>query len=172
MAAGLVALSLPGGFVLTVAAGFLFGFLPGTLLATLAQTAGATLAFLAARHGAGPPPARDGVGRMAALERGLARNPVSALLLLRLAPVVPFILANVLPAFFGVRLRLFVPTTLAGLLPGTAITAWIGVGAGAVLERGGTPGAGLLADPWVLGPTLALCALAGLPMALRALRHD
>jgi uncharacterized membrane protein YdjX (TVP38/TMEM64 family) len=171
-----VASSLPAGFILTLAGGFLFGLVPGTLLAVLASTLGASLVFLAARAGFADAVARGWRGRgspawLAPIERELVANGVSYLLLLRLVPAVPFPLANIAPALAGVRLRTFVATTFLGILPGTFVTAWIGVGIGEAFDRGGTPGLGLMLQPHILGPTLLLCALVALPILRRRRRR-
>lgn len=171
-----VIVSLPGSFMMTVAGGFLFGLIPGTLFAVLAGSFGAIAVFLAARFGLGDTvQARmqaEGRGAMSRrIARGLEENEVSYLLLLRLVPVVPFIIANLAPAFFGVRFRTFLLTTVFGITPGMAATAWIGVGIGEVFERGGTPDMSIFLSPAVLGPTLGLGALAGLPILLKALRR-
>jgi uncharacterized membrane protein YdjX (TVP38/TMEM64 family) len=166
-----VAFSLPGAFVMTVTGGFLFGLFPGVPLAVLSATIGATLIFLAARAGLGDAlyarlRAQGGQGFFARIEAGLRENQVSYLLLMRLVPAVPFVIANLAPAFFGVSLRTFFLTTLFGILPGTFITTWIGVGVGEVFDRGETPGAGLILEPHILGPILGLCALAALPILI------
>jgi hypothetical protein len=105
--AGLAAFSVPGSFVMTVAGGFLFGLVPGTLMALVGGTAGATAIFLAARTGLGEAMrarwlAARSDGMFARVERGLKADELSYLLLLRLVPAVPFPIANVAPAFFGV----------------------------------------------------------------------
>jgi uncharacterized membrane protein YdjX (TVP38/TMEM64 family) len=172
---GAVAFSLPGSFVLTVTGGFLFGILPGTLLAVIAGTAGATLVFLAVRAGLAEPLRRRLLdagteGRFARVERGLKANEVSYLLLLRLVPIVPFPIANLAPAFLGVSAGRFVATTFIGIAPGTALSAWIGVGIGEVFDRGDVPDLALLGEPRILGPFLALIALVTLPIVLGRLR--
>lgn len=171
-----VALSLPGAFVMTVAGGFLFGLLPGVPLVVLSATLGATCIFLAARFGLGDvlyARLKGGErGFLQRVERGLSANRVSYLLLMRLVPAVPFVIANLAPAFLGVPLRVFFLTTVFGILPGTLVTTWIGVGIGEVFDAGGTPDlGGLLFEPQILWPTLALCALAALPILLRAVRR-
>ncbi|MCB1353981.1 MAG: TVP38/TMEM64 family protein [Rhodobacteraceae bacterium] len=170
-----VALSLPGAAVMTLAGGFLFDVAGGTALAVLGATLGATAVFLAARHGFGAAlharlRARGGDGALPRIERGIAENAVSYLLLMRLMPVVPFFVANLAPAFLGVGTRLYVLTTFFGIIPGTFVYAWIGAGLGAVFARGGQPDLGLLSDPVVLGPLLALSALATLPLVLKRWR--
>jgi uncharacterized membrane protein YdjX (TVP38/TMEM64 family) len=70
-----------------------------------------------------------------------------------------------------VRLRTFLLTTVLGITPGTAVTAWIGVGVGDIFERGGTPDMSLFFSPSVLGPTLGLGVLAALPILFKRLRR-
>ncbi len=89
---------------------------------------------------------------------------------MRLVPAIPFFVANLAPAFLGVKLRNFVLTTLFGIIPGTAVFSWIGAGLGEVFERGETPDLGLIFDPMIMGPILGLAALAALPIVIRALR--
>lgn len=171
-----VVVSLPGSFMMTVAGGFLFGLVPGTLFAVLAGSFGAIAVFLAARFGLGGAVqarmAGTKHGRVSRrIARGLEENEVSYLLLLRLVPVVPFLIANLAPAFFGVRFRTFFLTTVFGITPGMAVTAWIGVGLGEIFERGGTPDMSIFLSPAVLVPTLGLGGLAALPILVKALRR-
>lgn len=171
----IVAFSLPGAFVMTVTGGFLFGLLPGAPLAVLAASVGASCIFLAARAGLGRALrarllARGAGGFFARIERGLKANEVSYLLLMRLVPVVPFVVANVAPAFFGVALKTFFFTTFFGIMPGTVITAWIGVGVGEAFDRGGSPSLALTLEPHILVPLLGLIALAALPVLIKLLR--
>ena len=109
-------------------------------------------------------------GRLGKLKAGLRENEVSVLLLLRLVPVVPFFVANLLPALVGVKLRSFLWTTALGIIPGALVFTSIGVGVGEVFDRGETPDLSLLWAPQVLGPLLGLAALAALPMVIRAIR--
>lgn len=171
-----VAFSLPGGSVMTLTGGFLFGLAAGAGMTVAAATLGATAIFLAARHGFGDAlharlEAQGGQGMLARMDKGLRENEVSYLFLMRLVPAIPFFIANLAPAFLGVRLRNFVLTTFLGIIPGTLVYTWIGVGLGEVFARGETPNLGLLFDPVILGPILGLCALAALPIALKALRR-
>ncbi|MFV0513782.1 MAG: TVP38/TMEM64 family protein, partial [Jhaorihella sp.] len=90
---------------------------------------------------------------------------------MRLVPAVPFFLANLVPAMVGVRFSTFLWTTALGIVPGAVVYTWIGVGLGEVFERGETPDLSLIWAPQVIGPILALCALAALPIVLRVLRN-
>ena len=170
-----VAFSLPGGAVMTLTGGFLFGLVAGASMTVLAATIGATAIFLAARHGLGDAlharlKARGGEGVLGRMERGLQENAVSYLLLIRLVPVIPFFVANLAPAFLGVRLRTFVLTTFFGIIPGSLVYTWIGVGLGEVFDAGDTPDLGIVFEPAILGPILGLAALAALPIGIRAVR--
>lgn len=169
----IVALSLPGAAVASVTGGFLFGLVAGTLINVAAATVGALLIFLAARAGLGQTLAarmEASEGTLGKVKAGLRENEVSVLFLLRLIPVVPFFVANLLPALVGVKLRNFVWTTALGIIPGAIVFASIGVGVGEVFDRGENPDLSLIWAPQVIGPLLGLAALAALPILIRALR--
>jgi uncharacterized membrane protein YdjX (TVP38/TMEM64 family) len=171
-----VAFSLPGATIMTLGGAFLFGFAAAAPMILVAATLGASLIFLAARHGFGEAlharlVAQGGQGTLARMERGLRENEVSYLLLMRLVPAVPFFIANLAPAFLGVSLRTFVLTTFFGIIPGTLVYVWIGAGLGEVFARDATPDLSILTEPQILGPLLALAALAALPIVIKALRR-
>lgn len=167
----IVTLSLPGATVATLAGGFLFGLFPGVLYNVLAAGSGAVLIFLAARSGFGASLseriAASG-GSTARLQEMLRENQWSVLFLIRLVPVVPFFVANLLPALVGVRLAVFVVTTFLGIIPAAFVFTSIGSGLGKVFARGEAPDLGILFTPPVLIPLLGLALLAALPILLRA----
>jgi uncharacterized membrane protein YdjX (TVP38/TMEM64 family) len=167
-----VAFSLPGALALTLAGGFLFGALLGTALTVTAATMGATLIFLFARRILGPD-ALDKFGAQAArLAEGIRRNAASYLLVLRLVPLFPFVLVNLVPAFAGVPLRTYVLTTFFGIMPGTAVFSLAGSGLGSVLDQGGSISAGSILTPQIIGGLLGLAALslAAIPLKKRFAR--
>lgn len=169
----IVAFSLPGATVATLTGGFLFGVFPGALYNIAAATIGAALIFLAARWGLGETLARriDGSeGAVKRIKQGLDANQWPMLFLIRLVPAVPFFVANLLPAFLGVPLYRFVVSTFLGIIPGGVVYTSVGAGLGEVFERGETPDLGIIFEPHILLPILGLCALAALPVVLRALR--
>ena len=94
------------------------------------------------------------------------------LFLIRLVPVVPFFVANLLPAMLGVRLPVFVLTTFFGIIPGAIVYTWVGSGLGEVFEMGQTPDLSIIWDWQILGPILALCALSLLPAILKRFRGN
>ncbi|MGY6410989.1 MAG: TVP38/TMEM64 family protein [Alkalilacustris sp.] len=160
-------LSLPGIAVFTLAGGVLFGVMWGTLLVVAAATLGAMGLYLLARAGFG-----DGLmrrmerGRTAWLAEELRRNEIRALLFLRIAPVVPFLLANMLPALMGVRPMRYVVTTFFGLIPGTLAVAFAGYGLGEVAASGGASDLKLLAALFI-GVPLVLVLLSFAPRLWR-----
>ena len=169
----IVAFSLPGATVATLAGGFLFGLFPGVVYSVLAATLGAVAVFSAARMGWGAEvaarlSASGGAG--ARLIAGLQRNVWSALLVMRLVPALPFFLANLIPAFAGVRLWPFAVTTFFGIIPGGLVFTSVGSGLGEVFARGARPDLSIIFSPQVLGPLLGLAALSALPMVLRAMK--
>lgn len=169
----IVTFSLPGAAVSSVTGGFLFGLAAGTALNVLSATVGACAIFVAARWGLGASLAARldaSHGTIRRLKDGLHDNEISVLLLLRLVPAVPFFVANLVPALVGVKFRNFLITTAVGIIPGAIVFTWIGVGVGAVFDRGETPDLSLLWEPFVLGPLLGLSLLAALPMVIKALR--
>jgi len=169
----IVAFSLPGAAVASVTGGFLFGLGLGTAFNVTAATLGAIAIFLAARAGLGRSMAAKmeaSDGTLKKLKNGLQENEISVLFLLRLVPVVPFFVANLLPALVGVKFVNFAWTTVLGIIPGAIVFTWIGVGLGEVFDRGESPDLSLLWSPQIIGPILGLAALAALPIVIKALR--
>ncbi|NKX45362.1 TVP38/TMEM64 family protein [Roseicyclus persicicus] len=169
----IVAFSLPGATIATLTGGFLFATFPGALYNITAATLGATAIFLAARTGIG---ARLGArlegseGLVKRIKDGLDDNQWSMLFLMRLLPVFPFFLANLVPAFLEVPARRFVISTFFGIMPGAVVYTSVGAGLSEVFARGETPDLGVIFEPHILLPLLGLCALALLPVIVRAVR--
>ncbi|WP_372616805.1 TVP38/TMEM64 family protein [Falsiroseomonas sp.] len=167
-----VAFSLPGALFLTLSGGFLFGAAGGTALTVLGATTGAVLVFLFARRLAGED-ALDRLGPKAQLlGEGIRRNAASYLLVLRLVPLFPFFLVNLVPAFVGVRLGTYLLTTAFGILPGTAVFSLAGSGLGDVLAMGGEFDARAVLSTEILAALLGLAALslAAIPLKARFAR--
>lgn len=169
----IVAFSLPGAAVASVTGGFLFGLALGTVFNVTAAVIGASAIFLAARWGLGRTLAAKmdaSEGTLKKFKTGLHEHEINVLLLIRLVPVVPFFVANLLPALVGVRFINFLWTTAIGIIPGSLVFTWIGVGLGEVFDRGERPDLSLLWEPQVIGPILGLCALAALPILIKTVR--
>jgi uncharacterized membrane protein YdjX (TVP38/TMEM64 family) len=164
------AISVPGSFILTIAAGFLFGPVWGTGIAVMAATTGATVIFLIASTSLGALFRERSEGKLAALKNGFRRNELSYLLFLRLIPLFPFWLINLACAFLGVSLRNFVLGTMLGIIPGTAVYASIGSSLGAILDHGQTPSLGVIFSPSIFIPLVVLAILSLAPIGYRILR--
>lgn len=171
--AAVVAFSLPGATIMTLTGGFLFATFPGALYNVTGATLGAIALFLAARWGLGSQLASRidaSEGTVKKIKAGIDENQWSMLFLIRLVPAVPFFVANLIPAFMGVPLYRFAVSTFLGIIPGAVVYTSVGAGLGEVFERGETPNLGIIFEPQILLPILGLCALAALPILLKALR--
>ena len=101
------------------------------------------------------------VGR---LEAGFRADAFNYLLVLRLVPIFPFWLVNLVPALVGVRLTTFALATFLGIIPGSFVYASIGNGLGSFVEE---PDAGILFGPSILLPVVGLAALALVPVVYK-----
>jgi uncharacterized membrane protein YdjX (TVP38/TMEM64 family) len=117
--ASTVALSLPGGAVLTLAGGFLFGWFWGGLASMVAATAGAIIVFLVARSALGELLAARAGPWLERLRQGFQEDAFNYLLFLRLVPIFPFWLVNLAPPLLGVSLSTYVLATAIGIIPGS-----------------------------------------------------
>lgn len=149
--AAMVALSLPVATFLTLAGGFFFGKWLGTAYVVGAATVGASIVFLAAKSSIG-----DGLRGKAGelgrrIEKNMQDNAASYLLFLRLVPVFPFFLVNIVPALFGIRFRVFVITTFFGIIPGSFVYVNLGETLGDIETLHGLVSGRVLAALGLLG---------------------
>lgn len=160
----ITALSVPGGVWLTLAGGFVFGGWLTGLYVVVGATLGATLIFLAARYAFADLFRARADSSLAKMEDGFRKNAFSYLLVLRLVPLFPFWLVNLVPALLDVKLRTYVIATFLGIIPGTFVYAYVGAGLGVVFEQGGEPNLGIIFQPQVLLPLLGLALLSLVPV--------
>lgn len=156
-------LSLPGATVLTLTCAWFFGFWRGLLLVSFASTTGATVAFLVSRF-----LLRDTIqqrfgDRLMAFNQALEREGAFYLFMLRLIPVVPFFVINVVMGLTPVRTPTYWWVSQLGMLPGTAVYVYAG---------SSVPTLGTLAEKGVQGivspQLLAAFAVLGLmPLVLK-----
>src|SRR6476661_3513100 len=128
-----VTLSLPGAAFLTVAGGFLFGIVVGASASVIGAAIGATLIFLVARTALGEPLLRLAGPRANQVAKGFRDDAFSYLLFLRLVPVFPFFVVNLVPALAGVRLGPFIAATALGVIPAAVVFALAGTGLDSVI---------------------------------------
>ena len=125
------ALSLPGAAILTLAGGAMFGLLLGTVVVSFASSLGATLAFLASRY-----VLRDSVqarfaNRLADIDRGIEKDGAFYLVTLRLVPLIPFFVINLVMGLTRMKAGVFYLASQIGMLAGTVVY----VNAGTQLAR-------------------------------------
>ncbi len=169
------AIAFPAQSVLSIVGGFLFGWQAGAAAIAVGATTGATILFLATRSAFGDFLRRRAGGIAAAVGEGFRTNAVGYLLVLRLAPVFPFFLVNIVAALFDISLRSFVLATFFGILPGVLAYAWLGEGVDSVLvaasAAGREPSVADLLTPQITIAFFALAAVAALPLLVRWLRR-
>jgi uncharacterized membrane protein YdjX (TVP38/TMEM64 family) len=181
-----VALSVPGAAFLTAAGGFLFGLAIGASAAVIGATTGATIIFLVARTAFGEPLLKRAGPRATQLAKGFRDDAFSYLLFLRLVPVFPFFLVNLVPAIAGVRLMPFVVATALGIIPGAVVYAFAGMGLDSVIAAQQSANRDCLAagradchfvfdakdvlTPQLIGALIALGLLALVPVVVKKLR--
>ncbi len=129
-----VALSLPGGLVMTLSGGLLFGWLACAIATVLGATIGATIVFLIAKTSLGESLAVRAGPWLGKLRAGFQENALSYLLFLRLVPAFPFFVVNLAPALLGVPLHIYVLATFFGIIPGTTAFSVLGAGLGSAVE--------------------------------------
>jgi uncharacterized membrane protein YdjX (TVP38/TMEM64 family) len=189
--AAVVALSLPGGAVMTIAGGFLFGWLVGGAASVVGATIGATIVFLIANSTLGRLLAQRAGPFLSRFRQGFQEDAFSYLLFLRLVPIFPFWLVNLAPGLLNVRFATYVATTFLGIIPGTFAFALAGNGLDSVIERqramyesclaksgpGGQESCsysldpGMLLTPELIAGLVALGLVALIPVVLKRIRR-
>jgi len=164
---GAVAISMPGAVWITLMAGFLFGPFEGTVLVVISATLGATLLFLAARTALGDILEKKAGSFVKKMEKGFQENALSYLLFLRLVPLFPFWLVNIVPAILNVNIRTFMIGTFFGIIPGTFVFVLIGNGLSAIIEAGKRPDLGIIFNPEILTPLIGLAILSVVPIVYK-----
>ena len=181
-----IALSLPGGLVMTMTGGFLFGGLVGGAATVVGATVGAVILFTIAKSAFGEHLTRWAGPLAEKLAAEFRADAFHYLLFLRLVPVFPFVLINLVAAIVGVRLPTFVAATGIGIIPGTFTFAFLGAGLDSAIRAQGAIYNACLASgrtdckldfdfkaavtPELLGALAALGVLALIPVAVKRIR--
>jgi uncharacterized membrane protein YdjX (TVP38/TMEM64 family) len=181
-----VALSVPGALFLTVAGGIMFGALLGGVAALVGATVGAVCIFLIAKSALGEHLVRRAGPRVAKIAEGFRADAFSYLLFLRLVPIFPFWLVNLVPALAGVRFVPFVAATALGIVPATFAFASVGAGLDSIIAAQEAAYRACLATgaascrldfdlttavtPQLLAALVALGVVALIPVAVKKLR--
>lgn len=165
-----VAFSLPGATIMTIAGGLLFGLWLGAALSVFGATTGAVILFILARFVVGDALRARSSAFIGRMEDGFARNAFTYLMFLRLVPLFPFWAVNLAAAAFRTPLRSFALATLIGIIPGTL--AFTSIGDGLSLAAGASsrgPNDELL-EPAMIALRIGLALLALVPLLVTWLR--
>jgi uncharacterized membrane protein YdjX (TVP38/TMEM64 family) len=160
-----VGLSLPGATILTLCAGAIFGSVSGTLVVNVGATLGATLAFLAARF-----ILRDWVEKkfgekLQPFNEGFSKNAINYILFLRLVPLFPFFLVNLMSGLTKVKLPIYFLGTMVGILPGSFVYANAGSNLAQINSLSD------IASPGVLGAFALLGIFALIPSIYKRMKN-
>lgn len=128
-----VALSLPGAALMSIAGGFLFGWALNAPITVVAATIGAVIVFEVVKTSFGEALAQRAGATARRLSEGFARDAFSYLLFLRLVPAFPFFAVNAVAGLCNVRLRTFVLATVIGIIPGSLVFSYLGTGLGGII---------------------------------------
>lgn len=181
--AGLVAISFPGASLLTIAAGFLFGGWLGGLLTVVAATLGAVIIFEIARTSLGDAMKKRTGKFVEKMRKGFQEDGFLYLLTLRLTPVFPFWVINIVPALLNMKIVPYAVATFLGIIPGTFAYSFIGAGLDSVImaQENANPGCAAAGtcriDPGSLVTTEVLIAMIGLglisllPIVVKKIRN-
>ncbi|WP_051213322.1 TVP38/TMEM64 family protein [Maritalea myrionectae] len=129
-----VALSFPAAWVLTVSGGLLLGWWIAGLATIVAATMGASILFFIAKTSLGEHMRQNAKGYVQRMRDGFQKDAVNYMLFLRLTPVFPFTLVNIVPGILGVPFSIFFWTTLVGIAPGTFAYAYAGEGLDSIVR--------------------------------------
>jgi len=144
-------LSVPGATILTVAAGAVFGLFWGTLIVSFASSLGATLAFLSSRF-LFREALRNRFGeRLRLIDAGFEREGAFYLFTLRVAPVFPYVLVNLIMGLTPVKTRTFYAVSQLGMLPGTVLYVNAGTQLAAIQSVAGILSPALIGSLALLG---------------------
>lgn len=186
IAVGLYALAVsaafPAAWVLTVSYGLIFGWALGAGVVVLGATIGASILFIVAGSLLADFYRKRAGNALNAMAEGFRSDEVSYMLFLRLAPLFPFVLVNVVPAILGVRFTTFVWTTAVGIIPGALAYAFAGEGLRSIIgERaaacaaevapcGDALTAGQIVTPQILIAFSLLAVVSLIPVVLKRWR--
>ncbi|NQY43525.1 MAG: FAD-dependent oxidoreductase [Legionellales bacterium] len=119
-------LSLPGAAVLTVLAGTIFDLITGVIIVSFASTIGATIAFLIAKYILHDYMQKKYSHKLANINEGIKKEGSYYLFALRLVPIMPFFIINILMGLTPIKVRTFFLISQIGMLPGTILYVFVG----------------------------------------------
>lgn len=159
-----VALSIPGATILTILGGFFYGPWAGTLFVNIGATFGAFSIFLIARFFLGDSLQKKYEKQLGKFNKEIAENGKSYMLTLRLIPIFPFFLINILAGLTTLPALTFLWTTSLGIIPGSFVYAYIGYAGTSMTESQG------IFTPQILTALILLSVLSLIPVLVKKIK--
>jgi len=181
--AALVAISFPGASLLTIISGFLFGGILAGIATIFAATMGAVVIFLIARSSFGSLLAKKTGPFIKKMVDGFQQDAFEYLLMIRLTPVFPFWVVNIVPALLNMRVLPYAIATFIGIIPGTFAYAFIGAGLDSIIaaQEAANPGCAevgtcqidvsALLTPGIIIAMFGLAFISILPVIIKRVRR-
>lgn len=170
-----VSFSIPGTAILTILTGFLFGIPLGLCMVLISATTGATILFLLAKWFSADWIERKASQWVAKFQQGFQQNAWSYMFILRLLPIFPFPVINIVPGLLKISTCVFMISTFFGIIPGTLVYISLGSGLSQIFENNQQPNLGMIFEPHIILPLIGLALLALLPMIyqhFKGRKHD
>jgi uncharacterized membrane protein YdjX (TVP38/TMEM64 family) len=165
----IVSLSIPAATIMTLIGGFLFGQIIGTICIVFSASCGACVIFMSTKMATRNTVKKETGNWVKKMQTGFAENAFSYMLTLRLIPIFPFVLVNLVAGILQVSLRTFFFGTLIGIIPGTFIYVSVGVSMRKLLNHlNFSPD--LLLEPQIIFSLTGLGFLALLPIIYKRLK--
>jgi len=158
-----VSFATPGVAILTILAGFLFGIPLGLIIILISATIGATITFLFVKWFSSNWFENKAKGWMSKFQKGFKNNSWGYLFALRLLPIFPFALINIIPGLLKIKTHIFVITTFFGIIPGAFVYISLGNGLKYIIKNNQKINLDIIFEPHILLPILGLTFLALLP---------
>ena len=166
-----VVLMIPAAAMLTMLGGYLFGFFYGAIYVLVAATMGSCCSFLMVQYALGSWLAEKHGTWVVRMQHGFQKNALSYLLFLRLVPLIPFPVVNVVPGILNIKKSTFFIGTFFGMMPGVCVYVMLGHGLGDAFTQGQAPDLSLALSPTIFFPLLALGLLSLLPLLYKYIKH-
>lgn len=164
--AAVTGMGLPGGGVIVIAGGIFLGITEGALYSVCGDAIGASILYFAARRAMDDGDNLPSGALIERLRKGFAEHPISYALFLRLVPVFPFGAVSVALAWLGCSFRMFLPTSMIGILPSLIVYAALGASIAPTLAAHLPIDSGLFSQPRFLIPLVVLALLSLIPVLL------
>jgi uncharacterized membrane protein YdjX (TVP38/TMEM64 family) len=165
-----VSMSIPGNFIFAMTGGMLFGLWQGLLYALISATIGSVFIFLAIKLAFSDWFKQRTDRWIAKMEQGFNQNAFNYIVVLRLIPIFPFWLVNIVAAILGVRTVVFGLGTLLGIIPLMTVYVSLGRHLSQIIDSDQAIGLNLFAQPGIILPLMGLAVLALLPVGYNRLK--